>query len=60
MVSILINKNHRSNGRDKWLKNRKLHKDEKGLYIRYDKSTWYVRLNDYGVYESTEYRSYEG
>lgn len=56
---VLILGKHRSSGKDTFLKSKKIYQDEKGIYIRNDKSTWYVKIDE-GICISIEYRSYEG
>ena len=58
---VKINARHRADSKDKILHNKSLHTDDKGLYIIYDKSSWYVKgINVQGLYETTEYRKYLG
>lgn len=64
MEHIVIKKEHRSHGKDRWI-DRKIHQDKKGLYVKFDSSSWYVEKvivngQDAGYYHSIEYRQYHG
>ena len=59
--AVTIYARHRADNEDKYLSNKRLYSDDKGLYIIYDKSSWYVKEgNTEGFYVSTEYRKYLG
>lgn len=58
---VKINARHRADNKNKNLHNKTLHTDEKGLYIIFDKSSWYVKKMGFEeFYESSEYREYLG
>lgn len=60
---VVIHGKHRATGKSRWLKNKTIYQDEKGQYIKFDRSSWYVKpyeLLGEGYFHSTEYREYHG